>query len=412
MMNNPTGKLCITIIMVLSAFAFLTTLSSISSIETDPATGSLLHMDKSFIPEAKNKSHAEGAAFAFLALGAQANQMNCPAAVESLVRFSGWDGDVYLITDQDYCFDTQEIVANAGMKADKFHYVVLAENFNMGGFDFEHPSTIGFRKARVRSLNMKTQLFNVISDPRIHTIAYVDCDILFTEQGCAQEFVTTGPNWNDFPIRFSHVYRDKDGNLEDIHAGSFVVHREHSQSLLQLWRKQIELGTDDGDNDAYMRLYKAFDTPEPAAKVTSPKLRKLEVLPAATTVAETATSATPVHVDSNTIAIESVHKKTKRNPLEPAEITKGVSADPMDQRNWFEKFLELENHRHFCMQHIPKARCARYGRKRVQEYVDRFQLRSYAGGYMYCTSSFIRPFLYGWFPMGYLPFCPKFEKML
>jgi hypothetical protein len=40
------------------------------------------------------RSHVDNAAYVFLALGAQANQMNCPAAIETLVRYGGWDGDV------------------------------------------------------------------------------------------------------------------------------------------------------------------------------------------------------------------------------------------------------------------------------------------------------------------------------
>jgi hypothetical protein len=37
-------------------------------------------------------------AYVFLALGVQANQLNCPAAIESLVRIGKWDGHVYMLT--------------------------------------------------------------------------------------------------------------------------------------------------------------------------------------------------------------------------------------------------------------------------------------------------------------------------
>ena len=57
------------------------------------------------IVKAKNFSSYDDTAFAFLALGAQAHQMNCPAAIESLVKFAGWNGNVYLITDRESCFD-------------------------------------------------------------------------------------------------------------------------------------------------------------------------------------------------------------------------------------------------------------------------------------------------------------------
>eukprot|EP01033_Poteriospumella_lacustris_P015589 gene15589-11158_t len=406
-LGNPNGKMCLIIITALSVFIILSSIYSVNNIDENINPNS--PMGNRPIPEARNRSHIEGAGFAFLALGAQANQMNCPAAIESLARFSGWNGDVYLITDQQYCFNPDEIVRHSGLPPEKFHYVVTDENFNQGGYDFEHPK-IGFRMARVRSLNMKTKLFELINDPKIHTIAYVDCDILFTQPQCAQEFVSTGPSWEDFPIRFSHVFRNRQGELEDIHAGSFVIHREHSKQALKMWHDQIALGTDEGDNDAYMRVYQTFETDHR----TENKAAAGAAAGAGATVATTegdSISHSNAH-DSNSLIQAQVHAKKVHNPMEPGEISRGISTDYTDQRNWFEKFIELENNHEFCMQHIPKARCARYGRKKIQHYVDRFHLKTYAGGHMYCTSAFLRSFLYGWAPLGYLPFCPKMEQIL
>jgi hypothetical protein len=435
LLGTPNGKMCLIILAALCVFVITSSMYSVNSID-DMGIGAG-PMGTRPIPEATNRSHVEGAGFAFLALGAQANQMNCPAAIESLVRFSGWNGDVYLITDQEYCFNPQEIISNSGIPKDRFHYIVTEENFNRGGFDFEHPDTIGFRMARVRSLNMKTKLFELISDPKIHTIAYVDCDILFTQPQCAQEFVSTGPSWEDFPIRFSHVFRNAKGDLQDIHAGSFVVHREHSMKTLSMWHDQIALGTDEGDNDAFMRVYRSFEEGKGSSSIISDRVsqqRSLRQLNRSgrrgrsnndtrSGALETSDLSNQqpgipqkvlaeVRKDSNTRIIPQLHAKGYKNPLEPGEISRGASEDIEDQRNWFEKFIELENPREFCMQHIPKARCARYGRKKIQNYVDRFRLKSYAGGHMYCASAFLRPLLYGWFPLGYLPFCPKMEQIL
>lgn len=421
-MGHPNGKMCLIIIAALSVFVIMSSLYSVTNIE-EPYNGPG-PMGTRPIPEAVNRSHIPGTAFAFLALGAQANQMNCPAAIESLVRFSGWDGDIFLITDQEYCFNPQEIIKHTNLSPDKFHYVVTEENFNRGGFDYEHPNTIGFRSARVRSLNMKTQLFSLIPDPSIHTIAYVDCDILFTQPQCAQSFISTGPSWEDFPIRFSHVFRNNEGTLQDIHAGSFVVHRDFSKQTLALWHDQIAMGTDEGDNDAFMRLYRHYEEPKNQIKraknSNSNTLRKNIRQLSADSAPEGQVAATAISnsdlenkkQDSNSLVIPKLHAKNYKNPLEPGEISRGYSTQTDDQRNWFEKFLELENNRDFCMQHIPKARCARYGRKKIQHYVDRFHLKTYQGGHMYCTSAFLRPFLYGWFPLGYLPFCPKMEQIL
>lgn len=57
------------------------------------------------IRRATSLTYKNDTAFVFLALGAQAVQMNCPGAVESLVKYAGWGGDVYFITDRESCFD-------------------------------------------------------------------------------------------------------------------------------------------------------------------------------------------------------------------------------------------------------------------------------------------------------------------
>lgn len=57
------------------------------------------------VRKATAATYKNDTAFVFLALGPQTVQMNCPAAVESLVKYAGWGGDVYFITDRKSCFD-------------------------------------------------------------------------------------------------------------------------------------------------------------------------------------------------------------------------------------------------------------------------------------------------------------------
>jgi len=47
----------------------------------------------------------------------------------------------------------------------------------------------GTRKKRFDSFKMKTRLFDFIPDPNIHTIAYVDCDIIFGIEGSQKLFI-------------------------------------------------------------------------------------------------------------------------------------------------------------------------------------------------------------------------------
>ena len=121
--------------------------------------------------------------------------MNCPAAIESLVRYAGWGGHVYLFTDQDYCFDESTIIKNAGMVNEKFHLIRMNESFLGLQLNILNPK-IDFREKRKKSFQMKTKLFDYISDPSIHTIAYVDCDVIFAIDGCATSFIQGGPAWS------------------------------------------------------------------------------------------------------------------------------------------------------------------------------------------------------------------------
>jgi hypothetical protein len=129
-----------------------------------------------YIEPATNRSSRRDGAFVFLALGAQANQMNCPAAIESLVRLGGWDGQVYLLTDKPDCFNDQDIRTAADLPrgSDKLKIVSVAQHFD----DLNLVSG-DLRRNRKKSLKVKTQLFRYITDPSVNVLAYADCDILF-----------------------------------------------------------------------------------------------------------------------------------------------------------------------------------------------------------------------------------------
>lgn len=478
-LNQIRIKNLLLAILIMGLLILLATYSNVISFEPDEAgdQNNLRYspmsanetMREGLLPpiaEAKKRSSLPNTAFAFLALGAQANQMNCPAAIESLVRHSGWDGDVYLLTDQEQCFHEETIVRNAGMKKEKFHYVVVDEKFSTGGIDVFHPK-IGFRQARVRSLSMKTRLFEFIQDPNVKVVAFADCDILFAQEGCAQDFAQAGPSWSEVGIKFSRLFYDPDnGELRDIHAGTFVVHREHSKDVLDSWRKQIELGQDEGDNDAYMELYRTHNVQHHVE--TMPKAQWPVVKPGSKTS------------KGGKAAIDSYPHLTGKNPMLPGEAVKhtyledkeyagygslilagpsiphvkgkpttvadfyheltntqdkvdylAVGTNNFNGGIWYEKYhyekffhplstLPMHDPQHKaayveqrCMNHISKARCATYGRELVQEYVNRYQLRTYEGGkYQYCVAPALQTLLYGWFPFGYLPFCPKIEKYL
>lgn len=147
-----------------------------------------------------------------------------------------------------------------------------------------------------------------------------------------------------------------------------VLNRKHSKEALQLWRNRIEMGLEEGDNDAYTAAYYA-------------KQNELKSL-----------------------------NSTLKNPLLPGEI---IDTTKPNNNNRYEKFLDMHPDDIACMSHISKARCNRYGRDTVQKFVNAYDLKTYHHNkYSYCVHPKLQTFLYGWFPLRYIPFCPKIETLL
>lgn len=389
--------------------------------------------------EATKFSSRDDTAYVFLGLGATAHQMNCPAAIESLVRFAGWDGKVYLITDQASCFDRDLMIRNAGMKAENLNIVEVKEDFGGGGVDLSNPK-VGFSKNRLKSKSMKTQLFDVIPDPSVQVLAYADCDILFVDEGCATEFVTGGVPWEDKKIRFSRVTVDTEsGRLANIHTGTILMHRQHSKEVLQRWSDRLNSGVDDMDRPAYLIEYHAVQAeidartamaalhsannsrghnsthahtyeshyrPDFANKYV--KYPAVAVDPAVRTNLRKGGDATITGSDTSGRGIFfPLDPLSTRNVMYPSERVR--YNDSTGNATHFELFVNPQSEQHSCMVHVSKARCDLFGRDAVQKYVDRFNLRTYSQGYKYCPNPVVAPMLYGWFPLSYLPYCPKIE---
>ena len=76
-------------------------------------------------------------------------QLNCQASIESLVKYAGWNGHVYMITDREHCYQSEKIVSNAGMNPSMFHLIKTPEHFGDGGVDIFHP-IVGNEKLQYR----------------------------------------------------------------------------------------------------------------------------------------------------------------------------------------------------------------------------------------------------------------------
>lgn len=346
-------------LVVLSTVVFLVSMMTMRSYSSDSVNNEL-------VPDAKQFSSTKDGAYVFLALGAQTIQMNCPAAIESLVRHAGWNGKVYLVTDKYSCYDKQEIIENAGMQKENFNIIKIDEDLGSGGVDILNPK-IGSRMNRMRSFARKTQLFQFINDTSVQVIAYADCDVLFGIEGCATKFIGNGSNWkkDEEKIKFSQITRNPLNNETDmIHSGTIVMHREHSKHILKRWNTEVLSGLYDRDCRSYMGAFN--------------KLKK---------------------------------QNLSVNPMEPEVIQ--VPSEVREQYgDRFEKFYEADQKQVYCVNHISKARCKLYGRNQVQKFVDRFRLKTYKDNVNYCTHPLLNPLLYGWFPIDWLPKCAKFETYL
>ena len=119
------------ILCSLLVLMYILTVNFYQQNETTSITNNLVPLEK--VKFATKLSSVSNAAFVYLALGAQANQLNCESSIESLVKYGGWNGSVYMITDRANCYDKDKIIANAGMNPANFHVIVTDEQFGNGG---------------------------------------------------------------------------------------------------------------------------------------------------------------------------------------------------------------------------------------------------------------------------------------
>lgn len=365
-----------------------------------------------YVTEATKFTSLDDTAYIFLGLGATAHQMNCPAAIESLVRYGGWGGKVYMVTDQENCFDKDLMVKNAGMKPENFEMLVVKEDFGGGGIDISNPK-VGFSKNRLKSKSMKTQLFDLVTDQNIKVLAYADCDMIFAQEGCAYDYVAGGVPWEERNIRFSRVTVDPPtGRLANIHTGTITMHREHSKEVLQRWYERLNSGVGDMDRASFLFEYNAIQDEIERRHQTGNNSLVKPIWPSRETPdylrkrSEAYTANAGRGSVSNFIPPVIAHSPEK-NVMMPSErimfnnITGNITR--------YEVFINPAMEELPCMIHVSKARCELFGRDAIHNFLKRFRLRTYNQGYQYCPNPIVAPILYGWFPLSYLPFCPKIE---
>ena len=173
-------------------------------------------------------------AFVFGAVGPYSRKLSkkCLAAVESLSLIGGWQGDVYLMTDDEQCFDEESIRRDA--KNENVHLVRVDMDDDR---DRLQTAEEGHRRLRFptgstryqSNMAVKTKILEVLN-PEVEIALWYDCDVLAVRPGCIHDVVAEKPRITaDKPFLLSR----------DRHVGSFAVHATHSKDALLEWRKGI-----------------------------------------------------------------------------------------------------------------------------------------------------------------------------
>lgn len=231
------------ILLTFCVVTYRTTTKSRSSNAID------LEREVGAVTAATNFTDVPGVGFVMLGLGPFARQLKCPAAVESLRTHGGWSGAVYIITDAPDCLTKDPDWTECGLDA---HVVDVKDDLSSG---FTMPSFYKTRGNRLKSKKYKTSIFELIQDPAIEVLIYMDCDILV---GMGPEELETFIR--SYKDRFNEDRRlylfpeNNPGKLNGVvHTGLFMAHRAWSASLLERWRTQLDTEIDASDQAAFVR---------------------------------------------------------------------------------------------------------------------------------------------------------------
>mmetsp|Transcript_23130 Transcript_23130/g.38591 ORF Transcript_23130/g.38591 Transcript_23130/m.38591 type:complete len:419 (+) Transcript_23130:354-1610(+) len=326
---------CIFIWSIITTFVFYQ--HSISYPSYALATG--------IVPVAVKRSQLlPNVAVVFVCTASVVYTMACEGAVESLVKFSGWAGDVYIITDQPSCIDEKRLAADSGIELNRLHIKPTGTSYSGSGISTNHH--VLFSTTSIRSKALKTRLFEFV-DPHIEVVIYADSDIIFGVENCMNEFADAAyANWGKdsttngaVGLQCSEAMHDSNGTLTYMHSGLFAAHRDHSSEALRLWAEELQKADTNTDQSAYIHAYDAWRSKH--------------------TTSATVTATAPLYhpMDVKQLDWNRGYKKHFQHFIR------------------FEKDFEVDNV--YCANHISKRRCFVFGSEAIQSFVDRFQLASY-----------------------------------
>lgn len=300
--------------------------------------------------------------FAVVACGPYARTCKAETFIESLCRIGGWQGPVFLFTEEPRCFDMENLRRLAGN--DQIQLVKVDGFVKSGGVPFTLRFVrrrgvpwpeFTFRSSQVmnEAKTLKARLLDLCPDAAIEVLIYSDADAIVVRNDQMPALMKLASEWSGAEgIKCRLEKREPDRPLEytrssRIHSGLLILHRRLSHRALEDWKKRLQnkkaWQRSPFDRDRFREAYDEIDL-----RGIHPNYMHVEVIP------------------------------------EQAGI---------------EGFSNME-HAHM-IEHISFGRLWANGHRSVEAYVDSFGLKSYPSGYYFLgpTPAWIKAVFYlGFFP--------------
>ena len=189
----------------------------------------------------------DNVAFVIISTGPFARTCKAEVCLESMYKVSKYTGKVFLITDSPECYAPERL--HQLCDTDKIK-VVPTEKFSSR---FDTPVTLQWKNGiprlrnitpakRYKSKALKARVFELIDDPEIDILIYIDADVVFMRQeGLTDLLEVAQKDWTEEEFRIRVREWDNEERIFNtncaIHGGFFIVHREYSKRALAHWGK-------------------------------------------------------------------------------------------------------------------------------------------------------------------------------
>ena len=298
-------------------------------------------------------------AFVLISTGPFARTCKAEVCLESMYKIGKYNGKSFLITDSPECYDRRKIDGLTA-SSDKISVVPVKKFSNK----LDLPLTIRYTKnkrinypqlrlitprKRFKSKALKAEVFNLIADPEIEVLIYIDADVVFMREEGMNDLINDAiKGWDREKIKIRVRKWNNDQNIFNenchIHGGFFIVHRHFSKKALAGWGRMMaeeQFWIEDvTDKDKFMRAWN-----------------------------------------------EAAKSHTNYMLIDPIKEGYETILDPTSKSG--------------LIGHITHGRIKNLGKKIIEEFISKFNLTSYPKGYY--TLPGLPNWIFDLFFLGYLP---------